>query len=220
MLYEGSIGGYHRTPQMLRLRDQIEATMPLWHHPMLLHRILIDMHMQDANRFSTEVLWNNTKNIERTLGVTRIGRSVDHDKELDATLRQFIKNQKERILLTAKLNTTITDVLIFIRLLQWDQRHFVVFDDLCEELKKYNCCSAYAWREIKETMAWLTSSAMSALERGQMIQARLGVQLDIVCTRRRQYHYRSSTNDWCSCTISLLKRTIWLPRTIAISTSD
>ncbi|KAK1981474.1 hypothetical protein LZ30DRAFT_782007 [Colletotrichum cereale] len=165
-------------PHAESLRGMMQSATTLWAHPLLLPAILMREHLSKAEAFKNQ-LEPKVTDIERGLGVTKSARLVG--LEIDASVQHMVQDDEERLRITARLNTTATDVVNMLGILQWDLQYVKFLDRVNGDLGAlHGRASPAADAELRSVVEYLECEALSIVSFVAAMKSRLDLQLDVL----------------------------------------
>jgi hypothetical protein len=206
----GAVTKTQVVPHADRIRILLKSSMSLWAHPLLIPVILLEDHISRADRYKGFELSLSTNLIEGKLGVTHSGRNTKTTESLDGLLlRNPIGDSEEkRVKLTAELNTTMTNAISFLAVLQWDIRCCCFLRDVCDKIQQFDQLLIKETDEVKDSVDYLACTVASISDHAESIKARLNIQLSVVRQTQTSVHPPTTLLKelLSSCIASLLKQ--------------
>ncbi|KAK2009781.1 hypothetical protein LZ32DRAFT_608182 [Colletotrichum eremochloae] len=165
-------------PHAESLHGMMQSATTLWAHPLFLPTVLLREHLSKAEFFQSH-LEPQVMGIERDLGVARSGRLVN--SKSDAYAQRMIQDDRERFRMTARLNTTATDVVNMLGVLEWDLHYFKFLGRVNGELAAlHGRISPAADAELRSLVDYLECEALSIVSFVGTMKSRLDLQLNVL----------------------------------------
>ncbi|KAK1961815.1 hypothetical protein LY78DRAFT_661793 [Colletotrichum sublineola] len=166
-------------PHAESLHGMMQSATTLWAHPLFLPTVLLREHLSRAEAFQSH-LEPQVMGIERDLGVARSGRLVN--SKSDAYAQRMIQDDQERFQITARLNTTATDVVNMLGVLEWDLHYFRFLGRVNGDLAALHGrrISPAADAELRSLVDYLECEALSIVSFVGTMKSRLDLQLNVL----------------------------------------
>jgi len=162
------------------VRDHITPARSLMSHPMILPVVLLAEHVKRAEKYK-DTLARHIAFLEQELGVTRVGQSSWRTTKQFAAIQRLISNRRDRMNLTAELNSCVTDATNFGTVLEWIVRHAQFLEkhkDTIQGLRPHPDVREH--RTMEEYLACVTDDAISLKLYVEALKARFELQLSVV----------------------------------------
>ncbi|KAK1584947.1 uncharacterized protein LY79DRAFT_559858 [Colletotrichum navitas] len=160
------------------LCGMMQSATTLWAHPLFLPAVLVREHLSRAEAFKSR-LEPKVTDIERGLGVTRSARLVG--LEVNASVQHMVQDDQERLRITARLNTTATDVVNMLGILDWDLQHVKFLGRVNDDLGAlHGRMSPAADAELRSVVEYLECEALSIVSFVGTMKSRLDLQLNVL----------------------------------------
>jgi hypothetical protein len=167
-------------PLVEGIQPMVHSAISLWTHPLLISFILLQGHLLRGHEFE-EQLSLEVSQLESSLGVTKSARLAMKGKTSTDYLRRLIDNKEDRIGLTTRLNTTMTDMTNRLRVLKWDRRYYQFLHHVHREIQEVQPRTfSIEEGKVKAILRFLESDIESAAEFGESMASRLQTQLNVV----------------------------------------
>jgi hypothetical protein len=170
------------TPYIAIMRDHVRSAASFWSHPLFLPTILLAEHVSRAEKFRSKIS-AQVGRLETKLGVTRVGRSSWQATKPFGAIQKLISNREDRTNLTAELNSRITDVTNFGRVLKWIMEYCQFVEkhkDRVQELSPHPNETEH--RELEQYLDSVIDDAVSITANVDALKSRLELQLSVVST--------------------------------------
>lgn len=167
-------------PHIKDFVDSVRSTALLWIHPLLLPTVLFKDHLRRADRFRAGLSGGVTR-IEKKLGVTQTARLVNRRPGINAEMKEMLRDEEARLLLTADLNTAATNVNNLAATLKWDQRYAQFLTSVHAEIHDHvEAMPSRPGTQIVRLVETLAAEAAHEEDFAASMQSRLQLQLDVV----------------------------------------
>lgn len=168
-------------PHAQRIEELIRSTVSLWTHPLLLPVLMLEEHIFRASSHKA-TLAHNTTVLESQLHVTKSGRLTDNTNSFGSKkLKELMRNEERRVVLTTLLNSATTDTINFIATFKWDHRCCKFLHQTCNRIGKFQQeALTNPSRELAELLNFLECKASSITEHAESLELRLNLQLNVV----------------------------------------
>ena len=165
-----------RDPTVVQWLELLRNAAHAWDHPLLLPSLYLEHHMHRCRTFIYEgTIINETVNIERELGVVKVG----HDGEVSERRGKEFRSRAEE--LTVRINTHSTRLNYTSRAPTWnlDCSKFVLklLDPLQQHLQP---SQQEAHQELKDLLEFNTGLAETAVYDVESIRERMKLQLNVL----------------------------------------
>ncbi|KAK2028983.1 hypothetical protein LX32DRAFT_682801 [Colletotrichum zoysiae] len=165
-------------PHAESLHGVMRSAAALWAHPLFLPTVLVREHLSRAEAFKSHLAPKVT-DIEMALGVTKSARLVG--SEIDASVQHMIRDDGERLRITAFLNTTATDVVNMLGILEWDLQYVKFLGRVNGDLGAlHGRIPPAADAELRSIVEYLEFEALSIVSFVGAMKTRLDLQLNVL----------------------------------------
>ncbi|ETS79631.1 hypothetical protein PFICI_09484 [Pestalotiopsis fici W106-1] len=168
------------TPHVEGFTNSIQSAFPSWPHPLLLPVILLNEHISRGEALRDQII-ETLQDISGTLGVTASGRLINMEITDFKRIRELMIHPQERITLTARINTTITNAINCLDVLRWNarcrERIAACFQEIESSLTE-NAKNGH--KELLDYFAFMDVQATELSDFVESLKLRLELQLSVL----------------------------------------
>ncbi|KZL63646.1 hypothetical protein CI238_11557 [Colletotrichum incanum] len=165
-------------PHAESLHEIIQSATTLWAHPLFLPMVLVREHLLRAEALKKQ-LDPKVTNIEMNLGVTKSARLVGLG--INAKVHHMIQDDEARLRITALLNTTATDTVNLLGILEWDFQYFKFLHRVNNDLRAFHGqIFLEVDAELCSIIDFLECEALSISSFASTMKSRLDLQLNML----------------------------------------
>lgn len=176
--------------------QQIRENWTLWNHALLLPSLFLVLHTLRVRSYIYDTLSSRVIYLESCIGITKAGRSgqIRYDAPEEAKNEDqeklFIEDEKgdqhmqrdRAKKLTATINDLSTSILFARRSPQWDMECADFLLKLLDDNQRLQTYQSVSAQHFRQTLDYVKSYSAALSEATETSQARLQLQLNIVCS--------------------------------------
>ncbi|KAF4300695.1 hypothetical protein GTA08_BOTSDO10753 [Botryosphaeria dothidea] len=150
-------------PQISQLRDILEATAPLWAHPLLLPTALLTVSVDRAQAFCSSELEGKLSRVEEGLGISRLGPG---------------DGKRSTEIMTREVNALVTDMVDVAHVPEWQVRFAGILGEMLDRTEDLWDVGDADTDEVRDMVGQLKTTAESVgrVVRGLRVRTDLQVE--------------------------------------------